>query len=438
MKPTLPLIAALALATLVSAHAAPEVKVIAGLGRPVLPADEKGTTYLKVALTGFSSTRMERRTPVNVAIVLDRSGSMSGEKIRKAKEAAIMAIDRLNSDDIVSVIAFDDKVQVLVPATKVSDRAGIQAAIERLQPGGSTAIFAGVSKGAAEVRKFLSRERMNRVILLSDGLANVGPSSPGELGELGASLIKERISVTTIGLGDGFNEDLMTQLARQSDGNHGFAENAGDLARIFNAEFGDILSVVAQEVCVKIRCAEGFRPVRVLGRDADITGQQVVVRLNQLYADQEKYVILEVETPATASGRTRQLASVEVTYANMATRNSASHSLSVTASFNASRRMVEEREDRSIMASAIELIGVENNKRALALRDAGKIEEAKSALVGNRDFLTENAARYDAPKLKEYGVSNDAQSKQLDESSWNLNRKSMKKDQYSREAQQSY
>lgn len=438
MKPTTQLIAVLALATTLSAHAAPEVKVTAALGRPVLQADEKQTTYLKVALTGFASTIMERRTPVNVALVLDRSGSMAGEKLRKAKEAAMMAIDRLNENDIVSVIVFDDRVQVLVPATKVSDRAAIRATIERLQPGGSTAIFAGVSKGAAEVRKFLDRERMNRVILLSDGIANVGPSSPSDLGELGSSLIKERISVTTIGLGADFNEDLMTQLARQSDGNHGFAENAGDLARLFNAEFGDILSVVAQEVTVKIRFETGFRPVRALGRDADITGQNVTVRLNQLYADQEKFVMLEVEAPALAAGRRSAVAKVDVTYANMATHRSDQHTATVSAVYEASAQRVRDNENVSVMTGAIELIGVDNNKRALALRDAGKIVEAREALVGNAGFLKEKAAEYKSSSLSSYAVTNSGQSLQLDGTDWNNTRKSMRKDSYSRENQQSY
>ncbi len=103
-------------------------------------------------------------------------------------------------------------------------------------------------KGSSEVRKFINRNRVNRVILISDGIANVGPSSPEALGNLGASLGKEGISVTTIGLEAEYNEDLMTKLAMYSDGNHAFAETPQDLARIFDHEFNDILSVIAQDV----------------------------------------------------------------------------------------------------------------------------------------------------------------------------------------------
>jgi Ca-activated chloride channel family protein len=203
----------LVLALLASGFAwAGQVQLNVGLGQPVLPADKKNVTYLKVGLTGFSLPRAEERAPVNVALVLDKSGSMSGEKIEHAKTAALAALDRLNSNDIVSVVVFDTTVSVVVPATKLTDRAAVRRAIAGIEANGTTALFAGVSKGAEEVRKFLGLERVNRIILLSDGQANVGPSSPSELGELGHSLRKEGISVTTLGLGMDYSEDLMAQL----------------------------------------------------------------------------------------------------------------------------------------------------------------------------------------------------------------------------------
>ena len=266
-----------------TAASAEQVTLEVSMGHPVVLAGSPQKAYLRVSLTGIELPDKSRRTPVNVAIVLDKSGSMTGEKIANARRAAIKAIGMLEPNDIVSVVTYDDTVHVLVPATKVADRDQIFAAIERIQAGGSTALFAGVSKGAAEVRKFLDKNRVNRVILLSDGLANIGPSSPGDLAELGTSLGRESISVTTIGLGLDYNEDLMTQLAQKSDGNHMFAQNAGDLEWIFAREFGDVLSVVAQDVEIVIDCERGIRPIRCIGRDADIVGQRVITSMNQLY-----------------------------------------------------------------------------------------------------------------------------------------------------------
>ena len=241
------------------------VELTVAVCHPLIIASQKQTAYVKVGLTGVPVTEARERAPVNVAIVLDRSGSMAGQKLEQAKEAAIQAIARLERNDIVSVVAYDDTIQVLMPATRARNKEEIFQAIRRLRPGNTTALFAGVSKGAAEIRKFLETNQVNRVVLLSDGLANVGPSSSAALASLGASLAKEGISVTTLGLGLDYNEDLMVALARASDGNHAFVENAVDLTRIFGFEFKDVLSAVARDVQITITCAPDVRPVRVLG-----------------------------------------------------------------------------------------------------------------------------------------------------------------------------
>ena len=428
----------LAVVALAASYAnAAQVKLDAAIANPTLLADQKQTTFLKVGLTGFAWMEDKQRPPVNVAIVIDKSGSMTGEKIAKAKEAAIMAVDRLSGKDIVSVVAYDHNVTVLVPATKVADKDAIKAGISRLSAGGNTALFAGVSKGAAEVRKFLEKDLVSRIILISDGLANVGPSSPDQLGDLGTSLIKEGISVTTVGLGLDYNEDLMTRLAQKSDGNHYFARTATDLAQIFKTELGDVLSVCAQEVTITIKCADGIRPVRVLGREADITGQNVMAVLNQLYSEQEKFVLLEVEVPATAEDEVRKVASVSVSYANMATKTSETLTSTVDARFTRSQELVEKKTSKDVMVAAVELIAVETSKRALELRDAGKVDEAKAALVHNAAYLEENAKKYGSAKLEIYGTINVRDASNLEADDWKATRKSMREEQTQRDMQQS-
>jgi Ca-activated chloride channel family protein len=419
-----------------SLKAAEQVKVDVAVAKPYLLAGQKQTSYIRVGLTGVPINDTGRRTPVNVAIVLDKSGSMTGDKLRKAKDAALASIDRLGPNDIVSVIAYDQTVDVIVPATKVSDRQTLRATIEKLSAGGSTALFAGVSKGAAEVRKFLDRQRVNRIILLSDGQANVGPSSPSDLGNLGASLIKEGISVTTLGLGLDYNEDLMTQLARKSDGNHYFIENSTDLARQFTFEFDDVLSVVAQEVTVGISCGPGVRPIRVLGREADITGQTVTTYVNQVYGNQEKYVLLEVEVPAERAGTERNLANVNVSYVNMASKSPDRIARMASTRFTGSASLVESSTNANVMASAVEQIAVERNKQAVSLRDQGKIEEARKALLDNAAFLSENAVKYTSKELEDYKGKNRKDADNLAPAVWESQRKAILSEQNVRQSQQ--
>ncbi len=413
------------------------VDMMVALGQPVVLQGAKHLNYLKIGLTGQADGNRWRRTPVNVAIVLDRSGSMQGEKLAHARRAAIMAVERLDKADIVSVIAYDSHVKVIVPATKAREKYAICRAIEQLEAGSNTALFAGVSKGAAEVRKFLDRERVNRIILLSDGLANEGPSTPNELGELGASLKKEGISVTTLGLGLGYNEDLMSQLANRSDGNNAFIENPEDLARVFDREFGDVLSVVAKEVTIKIRVDNG-RPVRVLGREADIRDREVTAVINQLYSNQEKYVLLEVEMPAGEANATLSVAEVTVTYANLLTNAVEKLTGQASARFTASPAEVAANENSKVMVSAVDQLANERFKLATRLRDEGKIEEAKKALRENRAYLESSASKYQAPSLSTFAEQNTKAEKDVSEADWNRARKTMRNLQNVRDQQQAW
>jgi Ca-activated chloride channel family protein len=402
---------------------ADKIRVNAALATPVMLAEKKQTTYLQVGLTGFR-LKKENVAPINIALVIDKSGSMQGDKILRAKEAANMAVDRLRKHDIISVVSYDHRVEVLSPATKATDKESIHKAINRLRAGGSTALFDGVKKGAQEVRKFLEKDRVNRIILVSDGKANVGPDSPQELGNLGASLGKEGIVVTTLGLGLGYNEDLMAQLAEKSDGNHAFIENATDLARIFKYEFGDLFTVVATNVNITITCAEGIRPVRVLGREADIQGQQVQIALNQLYSEHQKNVLLEIEVRPTKADQELTLAEVKTVYRNMATDTTDTLTNQVSATFTTSAQQVEEKTNAAVMVTALEQLALEKNELAIQLRDRGKVKKARQVLLDNAARLKKQAKKYKSEALEKLSDLNRNDAQNLED--WGRQRKIMR------------
>jgi len=419
-----------------AAHAK-TVKVKAGLATPIMQADSETTAFLRVALTGFELDSELKRPPLNVALVLDQSSSMSGEKIQRAKEAAIMAVSKLSANDVVSIVTYDSTVRVLVPATKATDKSKLYDAIQSIRANGSTALFAGTSKGANEVSRYLSRERVNRVVLLSDGMANVGPDSPKELGELGKALAKKGMSVSTIGLGLGYNEDLMTQLANYSDGNHDFVKNSADLARVFDREFGDAMSVVAQDVKIEIICEEGITPIRIIGRDGTIIGNRVTTRVNQLYSAQENYVILEVSVPASREGSQRDVAQVNVKYNNMATKQSEEAKDLVAVSFSNSREQVNKAIDKIAYESAVEQVANVETQRALELRDLGKVQEAEATLTSNASFLDDAARLISSPKLSRQSKESKAEASAVkNDSEWNESRKTIKAKTYKRSKQQ--
>lgn len=419
---------------------AKQLQLDVGLAYPTMFIEDApvGTNHLRIALTGFEIPEAEQRDPVNVAIVIDKSGSMQGEKIAQARKAALQAVDRLGKDDIVSIIVYDTSVSVLVPATKASDRESIQQKIQQISAGGNTALHAGVLKGAEELRKFLDRKRVNRVILLSDGLANVGPSTPGELEELGASLLEEGISVSTMGLGLGYNEELMSRLALASSGNHVFIEDADSLVAVFQREFDDVLSVVAQNIRIQVELSDGVRPVKLLNYPAVISGQKVEIELGQLYSQQQRYFVLELEIPFGKANSVRPVARVSTEYLNMLTDTTDKLTSSVEVRFSDDKEIAEQQIDKTVLSACVVQIANERNRQATLLRDEGKVEEARQLLTANAAYLNKYYAQLGLEELKVRSELNLLQSTKLQEREWAANRKQMVESYYSDLSQQRY
>lgn len=377
------------------------LQIRSALAYQIMDKNNPRSNYLKVALTGNPITELrEKSSQINISLVIDRSGSMSGEKIRKARDAALMAVDMLGSEDILSVIGYDFSAEVIVPATKLRNKDNVKRQIRQaLRADGNTALFAGVSKGINEVNKFLSKNKVNRVILLSDGQANVGPSSTSELGELGISAAKQGIAVTTIGLGDGYNEDLMTTLAGYSDGNHFFAQNAGDLELAFNREFKDVKNVSAQDVEVVIKVKHG-KAKRLLGRSGKIRGNRVTVRLNQVYANQEKYVLLEIEPSKDNRQGEPTLAQVEVSYVAVGSEKKQRRQDAVKMLYTDDGALVEKTANEDILADVFVQQSNLANAKAIEQLDKGDTTGGGTTLYGSaklgyryKDTLSSPAAK---------------------------------------------
>ncbi|HUL53318.1 MAG TPA: VWA domain-containing protein [Opitutaceae bacterium] len=375
------------------------VRLRIDLDRTVLPAEMPDRAIVKICLDGLRRPRHELRPPVNLALVIDRSGSMSGEKIEKAREAALEVLRHLSSDDIFSLVAYESGVQTLIPAQPVGNGRAIERAIRSIQPGGNTALFAGVSQGAAEVRKYFESSCVNRIVLLSDGLANVGPSSPEDLGRLGTALLQEGISVTTVGLGLGYNEDLMTRLAQRSDGNTYFVEASADLPRIFAAELGDVLNVVARRVVIEIEFPDGVRPLGFIGREGVIRGQRAELTLNQLYGGQEKFALVEVEVTPPESGAECEIARAHLSYEDALTRRNTTLTAARTVQFSRSRSAVISSADHQVQADYAQNVIALAKDKAVELVDAGRQDEAAQEMRRQAADLKKLAETYNNARV---------------------------------------
>jgi Ca-activated chloride channel family protein len=417
------------------------VTLKAGFAQSVIPEGEGGRVYLRVGLEGIAPEGEGKRIPANIVLVIDKSGSMQGERIEQAKEAALMAVERLGDKDVLGVVTYSDEAQVLSPTGPLRKASEVRADIRRLRADGRTALYAGVSRGISELKEFVDPYAVNRVILLSDGQANVGPSTPKELEALGREAAKQGITVTTIGLGLGYNEDLMTKLALASDGNHAFVEEPDDLVDIFNEEFGDVLAAIGSDVDIIIECPDGFRPMRALGREAQIDGQKVKLGMSKLYGKQEKYVVLELEVDKARAKGEAQSARVQVNYTDMATKEKKSVDGRADIRFTKNAAEAKASVNGEVMAAVARQVATETNEKAVSLRDSGKVEEARKLLKENADFLDKQAGSLPsaaAAPLRELSKKNSVDAENLNEANWERQRKVMRAQQYKDKTQQSY
>ncbi len=390
------------------ANAAVTLKVEAE--KSVLPAGSMQEAMVRIAVSAAPVEKTSNTPKVNLSIAFDNSGSMHGQnKIQNARLAARNAVDLLADGDLFSLVLYNSSAKVLIPATSInaSSRAEIKRTIDQIATMGNTALFAGVSLSADELRRNIDKPGwVNRLILLSDGQANVGPSSASELGRLGAALVKEGISVSTVGVGTDYNEDLMTSLAQNSDGNFYFVENSSQLSLILEKELGSALSVAAQGIKIKITCPPGIKPRGIVGHQCKIENQTIEMKFNQLYSGHDKVLILQLEVPAQPAGNSTPLANVKLEYELTDSQKITAVDRSVTVAFTTDQAVAAASLNKAVSADvAIQQSNV-LREEAIKEADAGnykggvqKLERAQSILASNAEITDSPAVRQNADDM---------------------------------------
>lgn len=201
-------------------------------------------------LVTLSGDAPARRAPINVSLVLDRSGSMSGAPLEEAKAAAQRFASFLGLEDRLSVVVFDDIVETIFGPAPAGDTAAADA-IAQIASGGSTNLSGGWLKGLEHVKRGMV-DGTNRVILLTDGQANQGVTDLGRLVAMSAGALQDRVSTSCIGFGAAFNEQLLEPMAREAGGNYWFVESEDQMTGIFESEIEGLVALSAQNVEVEV------------------------------------------------------------------------------------------------------------------------------------------------------------------------------------------
>jgi Ca-activated chloride channel family protein len=238
------------------------------------------------------------RAPLDLALVIDRSSSMSGRPIAAALESAIRIVRGLRDDDRVTIVAFDDHIEVVQSLIAVTDREALALRINAIDARGSTNLFGGWEEGVKQLAPFTRKDRIARVILLSDGQANQGLLNEQEIFAQVAKAAGAGITTSTVGLGHGFNESLMTGMASAGEGVANFGQTADDLDEAFEEQFAIISNSFLRQVKVSVQGGSDVQ-VRLVGEILE-NGATRSRKLGTLPWDASLVAVVELKIGALA------------------------------------------------------------------------------------------------------------------------------------------
>ncbi len=257
---------------------------------------------LEVTITAHNPEDTFHRAPINCALVVDRSGSMAAGKLDFALQAARYIIDNLDTGDYLALVAFDDTVEVVAPSRQLSPRTRyeLQSAIAGLRPGNSTDLHGGWLRGAEQVAASLAADGVNRVLLLSDGLANCGIIDPVRIAAQAREVRDARIATSSFGVGEDYDEYLLRTMAEQGSGHYYFIANPDEIPKFFQHELGEMKTVVARRTNLTVTAPEGTE-VKLRGdlpfEKADM---HITHHIGDMFAGEERKFYFRVITPKGA------------------------------------------------------------------------------------------------------------------------------------------
>jgi Ca-activated chloride channel family protein len=355
--------------------------------------------FVTVDVTGVQVPGAQR-SAVNLALVIDRSGSMNGYKLAQAKQAARQLVGLLHDEDRLAIVHYGSDVKSLpsMPATS-ANRARMLQYIDGIWDEGGTNIGAGLMTGQHQVQVARSQYQVNRIILISDGQPTEGVTDEEGLKRVVKNIRAEGVTVSSMGVGSDFNEDLMQAFAEYGAGAYGFLEDAGKLASLFQKDLQQATTQVARNVELSFELPEGVLLGEVLGYQAHQAGRSVRVAMPDFAAGQNERVVARVKVNGSTVGQAVDITGVKLTYTDLLKNGTVESTASLSAMVTDHREEVLARQDKEATVYATRARSAANLQKAAEAFKQGKRDEARQYIQQNQAMFDDAASVAGAPAV---------------------------------------
>ncbi len=284
------------------------ISLSGSLGNAFVPAGQNGEVLARIRIS-TQPVDGTGRPPLNLALVIDTSGSMAGEPIEDARDAALTIVDLLREGDRLSVVAFHSSAEVLLPSTVIEDNlAELRARIAEMEAQGTTDMAGGLQAGLTELMTHYEPNGVNRVVLLGDGV----PNEEAGIVAMAQAAGERGMTVTSIGLGLDYNETLMGDVAQASGGQFHYVEESEQVATLFRDEVMRMQRVFGRNAVVRLQPGPGVTIQNVVGQNVQHVGGFVEVHLGDLHEGEHRDLIVRATAEGRRAGATVELMDVHL------------------------------------------------------------------------------------------------------------------------------
>lgn len=376
--------------------------VTAGLDRTAVLTADVTERFLTIEVSAPEDVGVAYRRPVDLAVAMDRSGSMASRgKIEYAKAAAKHVVGQLEPDDVYSFVVFSDDADAVIEATHVDSAATLRRRIDRVYETGDTNIVAGLDLAAAEIRKPIGGDGAGRIVLLSDGKPTAGIVDPDAIVRRVGELAASGISVSAIGLGLDYNEDLLARIADVGGGSYDFVDNPRELAAVFEDELQHSASAVARGTRVSVDLGPDIEVLDVFGWPADTHSNGLSVFVGDVTAGETVKITARVRIKSPDAPAALKVADVRAEYHDLVDDRPAETLASAVATVTRDAVAVRGSVDRVRAVTASRAWGNAFLEKSARAYEEGDTEEAKDLAVQSQEVLQAAFDDYAAPELLE-------------------------------------